>query len=42
MNMLEEIAGAVGTPFYVYDGDVFRARIARLEAALAGVRHEIC
>ena len=40
--MLEEIADRVGTPVYVYDGAVFRARVARLEAALAGVRHQLC
>ena len=40
--MLEEIAAEVGTPLYVYDGDVFRARIARLEAALAGIPHHVC
>jgi len=41
-DQLAEIAGAVGTPFYVYDADFFRARIERLETALAGVPHQIC
>ena len=42
MALLEEIAEAVGTPLYVYDADRFRERIARLEAALGGVPHQIC
>jgi diaminopimelate decarboxylase len=42
VDLLAEIAHAVGTPLYVYDADVFRARIARLRAALAEARHEIC
>lgn len=41
-SLLEEIADAVGTPLYVYDADVFRERIARLEAALAGTPHLVC
>jgi diaminopimelate decarboxylase len=40
--MLEEIAGAVGTPFYAYDGDLLRERIGRLDAALDGVAHLVC
>ena len=40
--MLDEIARAAGTPVYVYDGDVFRARIARLGRALAGIPHHLC
>ena len=40
--MIEEVAGEVGTPFYLYDGDVFRARVRRLEEALAGVPHQVC
>jgi diaminopimelate decarboxylase len=39
---LQEIAAAVGTPFYAYDGDVFRARIAELKAALGGAPTLIC
>ena len=34
--MLAEIAAEVGTPFYAYDADVFRARIDGLKRALAG------
>ena len=40
--MIEEVAGEVGTPFYLYDGDVFRARARRLEEALAGTPHQVC
>lgn len=39
---LAEIADRVGTPVYVYDATVFRARIVRLEEALAGVPHRVC
>lgn len=39
---IEEIAGQVGTPFYLYDGDVFRARVRRLEDALAAAPHQVC
>jgi diaminopimelate decarboxylase len=39
---LPEIAAAVGTPVYVYDGAGFRARIERLQAALAGGPTAIC
>jgi diaminopimelate decarboxylase len=39
---LAELADAVGTPFYVYDADVFRARARRLEAALDDVPHLVC
>src|SRR3990172_2606240 len=42
MEQLAEIADAVGTPIYVYDGDLLRARIARLQRALAGVPHQVC
>ncbi len=42
MERLAEIADAVGTPFYLYDADVLRGRIERLEDALAGVRHQVC
>ena len=39
---LQEIAAAVGTPFYAYDADVFRARIAELKAALGGTSTLVC
>jgi diaminopimelate decarboxylase len=42
VELLPEIAAAVGTPAYVYDADLFRSRIARLEAALSGVDHLVC
>lgn len=42
MESLAEIAEATGTPLYVYDADVFRARASRLEAALAGSPHQLC
>ena len=40
--MLSEIAAEVGTPLYVYDGDLFRARVRRLEHALAAIPHQVC
>jgi diaminopimelate decarboxylase len=33
VRTLEDVAGAVGTPFYAYDADLFRQRIARFRAA---------
>jgi diaminopimelate decarboxylase len=39
---LTELADAVGTPFYAYDADVFRARARRLAAALGDVAHLVC
>ena len=33
VRTLEDVAGAVGTPFYAYDADLFRDRIARFRAA---------
>ncbi len=42
MEQLAEIAGSVGTPFYLYDGDLVRERIARLRAALGDAPHRIC
>jgi diaminopimelate decarboxylase len=33
VRTLEDVAGAVGTPFYAYDADLFRERIARFRAA---------
>jgi diaminopimelate decarboxylase len=41
-SRLAEIADAVGTPFYLYDVDVLRGRIARLRDALAGLEHLTC
>ena len=40
--MYEAIAAAVGTPYFVYDADVFRRRVALLEGALADARHLLC
>jgi diaminopimelate decarboxylase len=37
-----EIAATVGTPFYLYDGDILRRRIGRLEGAFEGVPHLSC
>ncbi len=42
MSQLADIAESVGTPLYVYDGDVFRTRIETLEAALGGLPHLVC
>jgi diaminopimelate decarboxylase len=39
---LQEIAASVGTPFYAYDADVFRSRIAGLRAALGDSSPIIC
>jgi diaminopimelate decarboxylase len=39
---LAAIADEVGTPLYVYDAAVFRARVARLEAAIGSTPHLIC
>jgi diaminopimelate decarboxylase len=36
------IADAVGTPFFLYDGDVLGERIARIESAFAGIAHHTC
>jgi diaminopimelate decarboxylase len=38
----EDVAAAVGTPFYAYDADLFRARIRRFRAALAETPHLVC
>jgi diaminopimelate decarboxylase len=38
----EDVAEAVGTPFYAYDGDLFRERIRRFLAAFAGTDHLAC
>lgn len=39
---IDAIADEVGTPFYVYDLDLFRERIRSFEAALADVPHVTC
>lgn len=40
-GILIRIAGAVGTPVYVYDADMIRSQYAALQAALAGVPHRL-
>lgn len=42
MRTLEDVAGAVGTPFYAYDADLFRERIARFLAAFGDSAPEVC
>ena len=42
MRTLEDVAGAVGTPFYAYDADLFRERIARFRAAFGEDAPEVC
>ena len=42
MQTFEDVADAVGTPFYAYDADVFRERIARFERRSAGAPHLVC
>ena len=42
MLPVAEIADAVGTPVYVYDADLVRSRIERLERALADTPHRVC
>lgn len=42
MRTFEDVAAAVGTPFYAYDADLFRARIRRFRAALAETPHLVC
>jgi diaminopimelate decarboxylase len=42
MELLAEIAERVGTPYYAYDADVFRTRIADLRRALGDSPHVIC
>jgi diaminopimelate decarboxylase len=37
-----DVAAAVGTPFYAYDADLFRARIRRFRAALPETPHLVC
>jgi diaminopimelate decarboxylase len=38
----EDVAAAVGTPFYAYDADLFRVRIGRFQAAFAETPHSVC
>ena len=42
MHTFEDVAAAVGTPFYAYDGDLFRERIRRFRAALGDAPHLLC
>ena len=42
MRTLEDVAGTVGTPFYAYDADLFRERIARFRAAFGEDAPEVC
>ena len=42
MPLFPELADAIGTPFYVYDADVFRARARRLATALGDAPHLVC
>jgi diaminopimelate decarboxylase len=39
---LEDVAGVVGTPFYAYDADLFRERIARFRAAFGAEAPDVC
>jgi diaminopimelate decarboxylase len=42
VEAFEDVARAVGTPFYAYDADLFRARIGRFRAALGATPHLLC
>ena len=42
VQSLEDVAAAVGTPFYAYDADLFRERIARFRAAFGEPAPEVC
>jgi diaminopimelate decarboxylase len=42
VETFEDVARAVGTPFYAYDADLFRARIRRFRAALGETPHHLC
>jgi diaminopimelate decarboxylase len=42
VETFEDVARAVGTPFYAYDAGLFRARIARFRAALGETPHLLC
>jgi diaminopimelate decarboxylase len=39
---LEDVAEAVGTPFYAYDADLFRERIARFRGAFGAETPDVC
>ena len=42
MQTYEDVAAAVGTPFYAYDADQFRERIRRFRAAFGETPHSVC
>ncbi|MGH3041886.1 MAG: diaminopimelate decarboxylase [Gaiellaceae bacterium] len=42
MTSLEDVAAAVGTPFYAYDADRFRERIRRFREAFVEAPHSLC
>jgi diaminopimelate decarboxylase len=42
MTTLEDVAAAVGTPFYAYDADRFRERIRRFRAAFGEPQPVVC
>jgi diaminopimelate decarboxylase len=42
VQTLEDVAAAVGTPFYAYDAGAFRERIRRFRAALGDAPHTVC
>jgi diaminopimelate decarboxylase len=42
MTTYEDVAAAVGTPFYAYDGGLFRERIHRFRAAFGDAPHALC
>lgn len=42
MSLLPEIAESAGTPLYVYDADVFRARARKLREAFGDARCLVC
>jgi diaminopimelate decarboxylase len=41
-STLEQVAGVVGTPAYVYHADVMRDRYRELDSALSSIPHRIC
>lgn len=42
METFDDVARAVGTPFYAYDADLFRARIGRFRSALGETPNLLC
>ena len=42
MQSYEDVAAAVGTPFYAYDADLFRGRIRRFRDAFGEAPHTVC